>query len=258
MLQIQQHAIKDMIPEKKNNSVIAFCDALNKERDLIHRQIMASVSHDLKTPLSSIIGSLEIHDQMKTTLKAEKKQALLDTALHEAYRLNNFITNILDMAKLENNQIKVKYELCDIGDLLHTCIAQLSLRLHGSTANIKPAADIIVVTTDPSLLLRALGILLDNAVKYGGSPSLIHLSYAKYESGWVTIDVRDHGHGIAESTKVALFSKYTRFVRQDTQNAGTGLGLAICRELMRLLGGAVTAANHPDGGAIFSLRIPGV
>ena len=121
-----------MIPKRPSPHVVKLSDPFNKERELMHRQMMSSVSHDLKTPLASIIGSLEIHDQMKAQLKPEKKQALLDTALQEAYRLDNFITNILDMAKLENGQVRVKKELCDIGELLQACTNQLASRLKDS------------------------------------------------------------------------------------------------------------------------------
>ena len=245
-----------MVPDKQTNSVVKFSDSFNKERELIHRQMMSSVSHDLKTPLAGIIGSLEIHDQMKDTLKPEKKQALLDTALQEAYRLDNFITNILDMAKLENSQVKVKNELCDIGELLQTCVIQLSPRLKDSEVKIIPATGIVTANTDPTLLLRTVGILLDNAVKYGGTPSIIHIEYGRGDFGQDFIKIRDHGLGVAESTRQSIFSKYTRFVKQDTQNAGTGLGLAICREIMRLLEGSVTVRNHADGGAEFILQFP--
>lgn len=230
--------------------------ALNKEREVIHRQMMSSVSHDLKTPLAGIIGSLEIHDQMKRTLTPEKKQVLLDTALQEAYRLDNFITNILDMAKLENRQVQAKKDLCDIGELLQTCITQMSLRLRDSDVSIIPISGRVAATTDPTLLLRAIGILLDNAVKYGGNPSAIAIEYGRRDFAMCFVRVRDHGRGIPESTMRAIFSKYTRFVRQDMQNAGTGLGLAICREIMLLLEGRVTVDNHPEGGAVFTLHFP--
>ncbi len=245
-----------MIPDKKTDSVVKFSESFSKERELIHRQMMSSVSHDLKTPLAGIIGSLEIHDQMKEKLKPEKKQALLDTALQEAYRLDNFITNILDMAKLENNQVKVKNETVDIGELLQTCVIQLSPRLKESTVEIIALTGIVTANTDPTLLFRTVGILLDNAVKHGGKPSHIIIEYGRGDFGQDFIRVRDHGMGVAESMKQLIFSKYTRFVKQDTQTAGTGLGLAICKENMRLLEGSVTIKNHADGGAVFELLFP--
>ena len=251
-----------MIPlkllDKQSDKVMKLSESFNKERELIHRQMMSSVSHDLKTPLASIIGSLEIHDQMKEQLNPQKKQALLDTALQEAYRLDNFITNILDMAKLENGQVKVKNELCDIGSLLQDCRGHLGLRSKDSNVTITPKSGILIVTTDATLLHRAIGLLLDNAVKYGRIPSIINIEYGMDDFGQCFINIGDNGAGVPESEIEAIFSKYTRFVKRDTQNAGTGLGLAICREIMCLLGGSVTVNNHPNGGAVFTLQFPAI
>src|SRR3984885_4716957 len=82
---------------------------LDDERERLHRQMLSSVSHDLKTPLASIIGSLEIYERMRNTLSAEKKQMLVETALQEAYRLDTFVTNILDMARLEEGKLRLQY-----------------------------------------------------------------------------------------------------------------------------------------------------
>ncbi len=232
-------------------------DSFSRERERIHRQMMSSVSHDLKTPLASIIGSLEIHEQMQDRLPPEKRQVLLDTALQEAYRLDNFITNILDMAKLESHQVKVKRELCDIGALLQDCLTHLSLRLRESRVSVHAASGALTATTDPTLLQRAVLLLLDNAVRYGGMPSVIDIEYGRGDFGHCFITVRDHGAGVPESEREAIFSKYTRFVKEDTKNAGTGLGLAICREIMRLLEGSVSVGDcDGGGGAVFTLRFP--
>ena len=245
-----------MMREKPLVNVIPLSDSFNKERELIHRQMMSSVSHDLKTPLASIIGSLEIYDQMKSQLKLEKKQALLDMALQEAYRLDNFISNILDMAKLENKQVKIKAEPCDIGRLLRDCITQLGMHLKNSDVKIHAVSGLLVAPTDATLLQRAIGILLDNAVKYGGTPSVIEIDYGRGDFARNFIKIRDHGPGIPDIRRDDIFCKYTRLVKQDMQNAGTGLGLAICREIMQLLGGSVTVYNHSDSGAVFTLQFP--
>jgi K+-sensing histidine kinase KdpD len=244
-----------MIPSIKQDTM-AFSDSFNKQREQMHRQMMSCVSHDLKTPLASVIGSLEIYERMKDKLTLENKQALITMALQEAYRLDNFITNILDMAKLENEQVKIRRELCDIGGLVQDCVIQLSSRLKDSNVVVKSMSGILAVTTDAMLMQRALGLLVDNAVKYGGTPSAIELEYGRGERAQAFIRVRDHGPGVPDIKRDAIFSKYTRFGKQDTQNAGTGLGLAICRTIMKLLDGTVTVENHADGGAVFTMQFP--
>ena len=201
-----------MMPEKQYDKVTRLADPFNKERERMHRQMMSSVSHDLKTPLASIIGSLEIHDQMKDQLDPEKKQILLDTALQEAYRLDNFITNILDMAKLENDQVKVKRELCDIGGLLQSCMGQPIIAFEeDSDVTLCAVSGILTATTDPTLLQRTVGLLLDNAVKYGGVPS--GHRYRIWQKSLRRIlyqDTRSWSRRSGAQQSEAIFSKYAQ------------------------------------------------
>jgi len=226
------------------------------EREQLHRQILSSVSHDLKTPMASIIGSLEIFQRMYDRLSIEQQKNLVGVALQEAYRLDNFLTNILDMAKLENGLVKPRRESVIVHALLVDCVTRLGNRLKGSTVQIDPSAEALTISTDSTLLTRAVCLVLDNAVKYGGIPSTINITYGKAESGQGVIRIADNGVGIPDDHLTTVFEKYTRFARGDQQNAGTGLGLAICREIMRLLGGTVKAENGAQGGAVFSLYFP--
>lgn len=237
------------------NEFTGTSDSFEKEREQMHRLMLSSVSHDLKTPLASIIGSLEIYERMKEKLSEKDQQTLLETALQEAYRLDNFITNILDMAKLESGMVKMQPKPCDIGGLLSDCLIRLGDRLRGSDIKIDGPIEKLEISTDATLLSRAVCLLLDNAVKYGGASPTIQVSYGCKDSNCF-IRVEDSGKGIPESHLEMIFSKYTRLAKQDHQNAGTGLGLAICRQIMRLLGGTVIASNKVSGGAMFELDFP--
>jgi two-component system sensor histidine kinase KdpD len=227
-----------------------------RERERLHRQILSSVSHDLKTPLASIIGSLEVYERMDGRLSECQRQSLITVALQEAYRLDNFITNILDMAKLENGMVKLRRETVALGALLEDCITRLGHRLRESKVLIEAPTGPCELMTDPTLLARAVCLLLDNAVKYGGHPATIRIAFGQDDEGQRFICVMDNGAGVSEARLEDIFSKYTRLARGDQQNAGTGLGLAICRAIMRLLQGSVTAANDKEGGMIFTLHFP--
>jgi K+-sensing histidine kinase KdpD len=244
------------IAGKINSPDQGLVDPTDVERERLHRQMLSAVSHDLKTPLASIIGSLEVYERMDGRLSEEQRQVLIGVALQEAYRLDNFVTNILDMAKLENSMVQLRRETILLSALLEDCITRLGKRLKGTSVHIDTSAKLPQITTDTTLLTRAICLLLDNAVKYGGSPSAIKIGYGKSDDGLGFISITDNGPGIPEAKLEAVFSKYTRFARGDRQNAGTGLGLAICREIMRLLDGDVTAANDVKGGAVFTLRFP--
>ncbi len=224
------------------------------DREQMHRQLFSAVSHDLKTPLASMIGSLEIHQRMKEKLSPDKKDALISTALQEAYRLDNFVTNILDMGKLESGMVKMRKEGVDIDQLVRDCLTNMDNRLQHCDLDVQAAKGKFVAQTDPSLLSRALALVLDNAVKYGGAQPKITLRYYAEGSEGV-ISVQDNGKGVPPDQYEKIFEKYTRFAKSDQQSAGTGLGLAICREIMQLVGGSVTVTTPQVGqGALFLLR----
>ncbi len=229
--------------------------SFNHDREHMHRQLFSAVSHDLKTPLASIIGSLEIHQRMHNKLGEDKKQLLISTALQEAYRLDNFITNMLDMGKLENGMVVIRTTDFSIKSMIEDCLTVLDNRLIGCQLLIEASTENIIIHNDAALLCRALTLLVDNAVKYGGEPPSLIVRYDQLDNGQVTIEVQDNGQGIADSYRDSIFEKYTRFARSDHQNAGTGLGLPICRAIMQLLGGTVTL-EPSNGGARFMLTIP--
>ncbi len=235
-------------------SPLAQSDSFERERERIHRQMLSSVSHDLKTPLASIIGSLEIFDRMKDKLPEDKKLSLVLVALQEAYRLDNFITNILDMAKLENGMVKARHEKTEIGGLIRDCLLRLKSLLQTSQVAFDPTGQ-LTITTDAVLLSRTVCLVLDNAVKYGGVQSTIDITYGQ-NGGEGYICIRDNGRGVPPEQLDDIFSKYTRLAKEDQQKAGTGLGLSIGKAIMNLLDGDLQASNHVDGGMLFTLTFP--
>lgn len=229
---------------------------LEQGRETLHREMLNAVSHDLKTPLACIIGSLEIYERLKEKLSSEEINTLITTARHEAYRLDGFISNILDMVKFESTAAPVKKQLCAMDLLLEDCVIQLGPQLHECDISITAIPAPFSVTTDPLLLMRAVGILLYNAALHGFSHPVVDVEY-EIAAGQMIIRIQDNGPGIPESKLEEIFDKYTRFAPSGHTHVGTGLGLPICREVMRLLGGTVKAANRSHGaGAVFTLTFP--
>jgi two-component system sensor histidine kinase KdpD len=227
---------------------------LDQERERIHRQMLSSVSHDLKTPLASIIGSLEAYQKVKEKLPPEKLLQLITIALQEAHQLDGFISNILDMAKLENQLVKPQKDEIEVGNLIRQTITRLSARLDHAKITVMAQNGALRILSDATLLGRVVGLVLDNAAKYGGPNPAVTIRYGKNEAqAW--IEIQDDGKGIPEKNLELIFSKYTRFEKLDHHGVGTGLGLAISREIMALLGGTITAANL-GYGALFTLRLP--
>ncbi len=229
----------------------------DKIREDLHRQILSTVSHDLKTPLATIIGSLEVYQKMYDKLSPEKRQLLLHASLAEAYRLDNFITNILDMTRLEAGVVRASAEVCDIQQIIKDTITRLGPKGLAATVEISISPRAGDLITDPMLLGRALGLVVENSLRHGGGGKAPIIEITSSHNGHAhSIHVRDHGPGIPENRLEDIFAKYTRFNNADYQNAGTGLGLSIARELMTTIDGKITAQNHAAGGALFMLQFP--
>lgn len=222
-------------------------------KETLYRHMLSTVSHDLKTPLATIIGSLEVCTLLEAKLSEDKRRTLISSALSEAYRLDKFITNILDMAKLESGAVSPRPELTHLTPLIRDSITRLGplkdrgvIRLHNLGGD--------SFMTDGMLLSRVIGLIIENALKHTGTSPEVDIDYGVNENG-VFVHVRDHGPGVPEDKMRAIFSKYTRLKKQDQQTAGTGLGLSIAEQIMALLGGRVELKNHPESGAVFSLLI---
>lgn len=230
---------------------------IRQERERLRSMLLSSVSHDLKTPLASVIGSLSVYHSMRDKLPEERLMMLTRTALEEAQRLDSFITNILDMTRLESGDIVFKREWIDPMEMLLRVRKRIRPRLREQTINILPMREHVEIEADVMMSEQVLQNLLDNAIKYSPSGSEIDLGMRLADGGLV-IEVRDRGKGIPEDKHEHVFDKYSRLKMEDSRVAGTGLGLAISRSIMESQEGTIRVSNHPDGGAIFTLFFPTV
>jgi two-component system sensor histidine kinase KdpD len=225
------------------------------EREKLRTSLLSSVSHDLKTPLAAILGSLSVHRSMYDKLPEEQRRELTDAALNEAQRLDSFITNILDLAKIESGAVKFKREWQSPEDLVNRVRKRMRLRFENHVVVVHGPATEVEVELDPVISEQTLLNVLDNAVKYAPSGSKIDVRMETTDDHF-NLHVRDFGDGIPADDHERIFDKYTRLQRQDHQVAGTGLGLALARAAMRGQGGDIRVSNHVDGGAVFTLSWP--
>lgn len=221
----------------------------------LYRQMLSSVSHDLKTPLATIIGSLEVYTLLEAKLSEEKRRSLIQSALSEAYRLDKFITNILDTAKLESQAVKPRLEASHLTPLIKDSITRLGPLKDKGEIRLHDLGGGEGFSTDQVLFGRVIGLVIENALKHTGKQPVVDIDYGGTDAE-IFVHVRDHGPGIPPDKMRAIFSKYTRLTKQDQQNAGTGLGLSIAEMVMTLLGGRIEVKNHVDTGAVFSLYLP--
>jgi two-component system sensor histidine kinase KdpD len=226
------------------------------ETERLRAALLTSVSHDLRTPLASIIGSLTSLRSYGAGYDDKTRETLMATIQAEAERLNRFIGNLLDMTRLESGAIELKPEAADLDEIVGTALQRAGKLLAEHRVEVEIAADLPPLGVDYLLLEQALFNLLDNAAKYAPPGSLVRVA-ARREGDSAAISVSDEGPGIPSGDLERIFDKFYRVHRQDRQRAGTGLGLAVCRGFVAAMGGSITAGNRSDrSGAVFTIRLP--
>lgn len=230
---------------------------MREDREKLRSMLLSSVSHDLKTPLASIIGSLSVYNRMKKSgrLTPEIADELTDTALEEAQRLDSFITNILDMTRIESGEITFDSEWINVEEPLNHVQKRLRQRLVKHHLVIDKPQGVAEAKMDMMMTEQVLQNVIDNAAKYSPVDTTIRISYGKDGDGF-SYKVRDQGPGIPPDKLEAVFDKYERLRHTDSQAAGTGLGLAICKAIMEKQNGTATIRNHEEGGAEFTIWFP--
>jgi two-component system sensor histidine kinase KdpD len=225
------------------------------ERDRLQAALLTSISHDLRTPLASILGAADGLTALPA-LSADDRKALLSTIQEEAERLNRFIANLLDMTKLESGAVAPNMALVDIGDVVGSTLRRADRILADHRIETALAPDLPMVRLDPVLFEQVLFNLLDNAAKYAPAGTAIRIE-AQRNGASVRLRVQDDGSGIPQAELERVFDKFYRVRKSDSQRAGTGLGLAICRGFVEAMGGTIAAANRTGGrGAVFTITLP--
>jgi two-component system sensor histidine kinase KdpD len=229
---------------------------LAAETDRLRSALLTSISHDLRTPLASILGSatsLASHGQaFDETVRAD----LLRTIQEEAERLNRFIGNLLDMTRLESGSLKPQAGPVDLSDIIGATLHRARKVLRDHEIEIEIESDLPMLDLDMVLTEQVLFNLLDNAAKYAPPHSRIGVT-ANREDDAVVVRVRDEGSGIPAADLERIYDKFYRVHQSDRQRVGTGLGLAICRGFIEAMGGSITAGNRVDrSGAVFTIRFP--
>jgi two-component system, OmpR family, sensor histidine kinase KdpD len=225
------------------------------EADKLRVALLTSLSHDLRTPLASILGASSTLISGRGLYGLEQTDEMLTTIREEAERLDRFVGNLLDMSRLDAGVLGVKHEVVDMAEIAETAVKRLARRLVGYHIE-KHIDDLPLVSADPLLLEQAIVNLIDNAAKYSPPGSRIVLQ-AVVKDKVAELSVMDEGFGIAPEELPRIFDKFYRAKASDRRVAGTGLGLAVARGFVEAFGGALEAANRQDrSGAIFTIAVP--
>ncbi len=229
---------------------------LGADRERMRSAMLTSVSHDLRTPLASIIGALSSLQSYRDRYDEATRAELLDTALSEAERLDRFVGNLLAMTRLDAGAIAPNREAVEVGDLVSTTLRRAVPLLEGRQVGSSVPPGLPSLSLDFVLAEQALFNLLDNAAKYSPAGGRVEVE-AHQVGGRVEIVVRDEGPGIVAADLDRIFDKFYRAHDGDRRLAGTGLGLAIARGFVEVQGGTIAARNRSDrSGAEFVVSYP--
>lgn len=229
---------------------------LDAETERLRNALLTSISHDLRTPLASILGAATSLRQYGSLHDAAAREELLATIQEEAERLNRFVGNLLDMTRLESGALALNWTLIDIADIVGTALRRTAKILARHHVTLDLDKDLPELRGDFTLVEQIIVNLLDNAAKYAPEDTTI-LIRGRHRGDEVVLELIDEGVGLTPGEEERIFDKFYRLNAEDRRRAGTGLGLAICRGFAEALGGSVRAANRGDRqGAIFSLTLP--
>lgn len=238
---------------------ILLADALHNAQlmqatEKLQTALLNAISHDLRTPLVSVIGVLSGLEEEGIGLDDSAKRNLIQVAREEAERLNHLITNLLDESRIEAGVIKLSRQPSVVQDLVGAALEQLGSRTGLRSIKIDLPADMPFISVDFGLIVQTLVNILDNACKYSPSDSTIEIK-GRYVASEVQIEIADQGLGIPPQDLAHVFDKFYRIKRPDTVT-GTGLGLSISKGIIEAHGGRITAENREGGGTIIRIALP--
>jgi two-component system, OmpR family, sensor histidine kinase KdpD len=225
------------------------------QREQLRVALLSSVSHDLRTPLSSVIGAASSLLAYESSLEERDKRELLKSIVEEAERLDRYIQNLLDMTRLGQGKLELQQDWEDVRDLVSAASRRLHLNARGVRVKLAVSSDSQLVNVHGDLMEQVFVNLLDNAARHSPANSEISVS-ATRDVDDVVIEISDEGPGIPEADREKIFDPFYRVHERD-RKSGTGLGLSICRGIVRAHGGEITAHGSASGsGAMLRLRIP--
>lgn len=243
-LKKQRHAMADR--EK------ALADA---EKEKLRANLLRAVSHDLRTPLTSIIGSSSSYLENYAELSDEERTELVSNIKDDSQWLLNMVENLLTVTRIDDNSTdKVKKSPEVVEEVISEAIQRLKKRLPDIRIRVSMPNDFLMLSMDPTLIEQVLINLMENAFIHSGSQEPIDLIICGSKDS-ITFTVRDYGNGVDEEQLPYIFEGQRTASRTNDGHKGIGIGLSICKTIIRAHGGTITAANHTDG-AEFAFTLP--
>lgn len=230
-----------------------------EQGDKQRKELLTHLSHDLRTPLASLQGFLEVLNQSGDKLSAQEQQEYLQVSLNNCCQLKQLIEQIFELAHLENGEISINKETFNLGELIYDCIAKFSLAVEkkGINLSVEPAICDFPVIADIAKLERVLSNLIDNAIRHTPRDGSIAVRVKRGDDNQLFVQVSDTGVGIKHEELNAIFDPH--YQASNSNKAGRqqgGLGLAICRGLLKLMDSEINVQSELGKGTMFSFNLP--
>lgn len=219
----------------------------------LYNTILNSLSHELRTPISTIIGAVDAMKEQNGSLSPLHKTELLDEISQASFRLNDQVENLLNLSRLEAGIVRLKLDWTDINELIHTVIRKVKDGSAGHTIIFHANESLPLFKLDSILIEQVMHNILQNAIRYTPPSSTIVIE-ASYEDDACCLVIRDNGPGFPESEIKSAFDKFYRL--SQPKSVGTGLGLSIVLGFVEAHNGTVQLSNSKEGGALFKIKLP--
>jgi two-component system sensor histidine kinase KdpD len=220
----------------------------------LRSSLLASISHDLRTPLAVIAGSASTLRENRNRLTSEQQDELLDTIFERARSMSVEVSDVLDMTRLSAGTVQANLQWYPLEELIGSALERCKVKLTRHTVHVQGPPDMPLVHVDGVLFEKLLVNLLENAAKHTPPGTNVSIAVARSASG-IDLRVEDDGPGLPPALVERAFEKFER-ASMEGATTGSGLGLAVCRAIAELHAITITAANRPEGGACFSVRLP--
>ncbi len=244
-------------PEKNETMLILFDHTKQYSQDDQAISFLALSVHELRAPLTLLRGYIEVFEEELEGKVDDELHGFMEKMHAQAEQLTAFVNNILNVARIDDDQLELKLEEADWEKILHTAIASLNIRakVRGITLSVKCAPNLPTVGVDRLSVQEVLNNLVDNAVKYSGESKEVIIDAHLTQDGIVETTIQDHGLGIPTSIIPNLFSKFYRDHHNRAQIGGTGLGLYLSKAIVTAHGGNLWVRSHEGEGSTFGFTL---
>lgn len=229
-------------------------DKEEKENTIkLYNTLLNSLSHELRTPISTILGAVDTLKENKEKLSVSNQEELLNQIDYASVRLNKQVGNLLNMSRLESGLLKLNFEWCDINDLIYNSLRKIKTTINSKKINFTPDDSLPIFKVDNVMMEQVIINIVSNAVQYTPENAEINIK-AFEENNELNIIISDTGNGVSEMYLNDIFRKFYRV--PSTKTGGTGLGLSIVKGFIQAHKGTISAQNVLPHGLQFSIKIP--